>query len=66
MPREERFATEEKVIVKANDTEFDLAPNFYTHDIGRVWPVAEALGYGIVGIDDYIDIKYILMSGLDK
>ncbi len=88
-----RFSTEEEVIAMANDTEFGLASYFYTRDIGRVWRVAEALEYGIVGInegiisnemapfggvkesgsgregskygmDDYLEIKYILMGGI--
>jgi succinate-semialdehyde dehydrogenase / glutarate-semialdehyde dehydrogenase len=90
-----RFSTEEEVIAMANDTEFGLASYFYTRDIGRVWRVAEALDYGIVGInegiisnemapfggvkesgsgregskygiDDYVEIKYMLMGGLDS
>ena len=90
-----RFSTEEEVIAMANDTEFGLASYFYTRDIGRVWRVAEALEYGIVGInegiisnemapfggvkesgsgregskygiDDYVELKYMLMGGLDK
>ena len=90
-----RFSTEEEVIDMANDTEFGLASYFYTRDIGRVWRVAEALDYGIVGInegiisnemapfggvkesgsgregskygiDDYVEIKYMLMGGLDS
>ena len=35
----------------ANDTEFGLAAYFYSRDIGRIWRVAEALEYGIVGIN---------------
>jgi succinate-semialdehyde dehydrogenase / glutarate-semialdehyde dehydrogenase len=90
-----RFSSEEEVIEMANDTEFGLASYFYTRDIGRVWRVAEALDYGIVGInegiisnemapfggvkesgsgregskygiEDYVEIKYMLMGGLDK
>ena len=90
-----RFSTEQEVIAMANDTEFGLASYFYTRDIGRVWRVAEALEYGIVGInegiisnemapfggvkesgsgregskygiDDYVEIKYMLMGGLDS
>ncbi|MCB0074625.1 MAG: NAD-dependent succinate-semialdehyde dehydrogenase, partial [Caldilineaceae bacterium] len=49
-----RFSTEEEVIAMANDTEFGLASYFYTRDIGRVWRVAEALEYGIVGINEGI------------
>jgi succinate-semialdehyde dehydrogenase/glutarate-semialdehyde dehydrogenase len=35
-----------------NDTEFGLASYFYSRDIGRIWRVAEALEYGIVGINE--------------
>jgi succinate-semialdehyde dehydrogenase/glutarate-semialdehyde dehydrogenase len=88
-----RFETEEEVVAMANDTEFGLASYFYARDIGRIWRVAEALEYGIVGInegiisnemapfggvkesgsgregsrygiDDYVEIKYMLMGGL--
>ena len=46
-----RFETEEDVIAQANDTEFGLASYFYARDLGRVWRVAEALEYGMVGIN---------------
>ena len=46
-----RFSTEEEATRMANDTEFGLAAYFYTRDIGRVWRVAEAVEYGIVGIN---------------
>jgi succinate-semialdehyde dehydrogenase/glutarate-semialdehyde dehydrogenase len=46
-----RFTTEEEAVHMANDTEFGLAAYFYTRDIGRVWRVAEALEYGMVGIN---------------
>jgi succinate-semialdehyde dehydrogenase / glutarate-semialdehyde dehydrogenase len=46
-----RFRTEQEAIALANDTEFGLAAYFYGRDIGRVWRVAEALEYGIVGIN---------------
>jgi succinate-semialdehyde dehydrogenase / glutarate-semialdehyde dehydrogenase len=46
-----RFANEQDAIRLANDTEFGLAAYFYGRDIGRVWRVAEALEYGIVGIN---------------
>jgi succinate-semialdehyde dehydrogenase/glutarate-semialdehyde dehydrogenase len=49
-----RFATEEDAIEMANDTEFGLAAYFYTRDIGRVFRVAEALEYGIIGINEGI------------
>jgi succinate-semialdehyde dehydrogenase/glutarate-semialdehyde dehydrogenase len=47
-----RFTTEEEVIRMANDTEFGLASYFYTRDLARSWRVAEALEYGIVGINE--------------
>jgi succinate-semialdehyde dehydrogenase/glutarate-semialdehyde dehydrogenase len=46
-----RFKTEEEAIRMANDTEFGLAAYFFSRDIGRVWRVAEAVEYGIVGIN---------------
>jgi succinate-semialdehyde dehydrogenase/glutarate-semialdehyde dehydrogenase len=49
-----RFSTEAEAIALANDTEFGLAAYFYSHDLGRVWRVAEALEYGIVGINEGI------------
>ncbi len=89
-----RFKTEEEAIAMANDTEFGLASYFYSRDLGRVWRVAEALEYGMVGInegiistevapfggikesgigregskyglDDYVEIKYLCMGGLN-
>jgi succinate-semialdehyde dehydrogenase/glutarate-semialdehyde dehydrogenase len=46
-----RFKDEKEAIRLANDTEFGLASYFYGRDIGRIWRVAEALEYGIVGIN---------------
>ena len=46
-----RFATDAEAVRMANDTEFGLASYFYTRDISRVWRVAEALEYGMVGIN---------------
>jgi succinate-semialdehyde dehydrogenase / glutarate-semialdehyde dehydrogenase len=46
-----RFETEAEVIALANNTEFGLASYFYSRDIGRVFRVAEALEYGMVGIN---------------
>src|SRR5690606_35440783 len=89
-----RFSTEAEAIGMANDTEFGLASYFYSRDIGRVMRVAEALEYGIVGIneglvstevapfggmkssglgregskygiEDYLEIKYLCLGGLD-
>ena len=47
-----RFKTEEEAVRLANDTEFGLAAYFYSRDIGRVGRVAEALEYGMVGINE--------------
>ena len=47
-----RFHDEDEVIRLANDTESGLAAYFYSRDIGRVWRVAEALAFGIVGINE--------------
>lgn len=89
------FESEQEVIALANDTEFGLAAYFYSRDIGRIWRVAEALEYGMVGInegmisnaaapfggvkqsgngregskyglDDYLEIKYLCLGGIDK
>ena len=46
-----RFETVDEVISLANDTEFGLASYFYARDLSRVWKVAEALEYGMVGIN---------------
>jgi succinate-semialdehyde dehydrogenase/glutarate-semialdehyde dehydrogenase len=46
-----RFRDEDDVIAQANDTEFGLAAYFYARDLGRVFRVAEALEYGMVGIN---------------
>ena len=90
-----KFKTEEEAIAMANDTEFGLACYFYSRDVGRIWRVAEALEFGIVGInegiisnemapfggikesgqgregskyglDDYLEIKYMCVGGIDK
>jgi succinate-semialdehyde dehydrogenase/glutarate-semialdehyde dehydrogenase len=46
-----RFSDEAEVVRQANDTEFGLAGYFYTRDLGRTFRVAEALEYGMVGIN---------------
>jgi len=90
-----RFKTEAEAIRMANDTEFGLAAYFYSRDIGRIWRVAEALEYGIVGInegiisteiapfggmkesgigregshygiDEFLEVKYLCMGGIDR
>ena len=46
-----RFQTEDEAVAMANETEYGLAAYFYSRDLGRVWRVAEALEYGMVGIN---------------
>ncbi|MBA1189026.1 NADP-dependent succinate-semialdehyde dehydrogenase [Pseudomonas entomophila] len=46
-----RFQDEAEVIALSNDTEFGLASYFYARDMSRVFRVAEALEYGMVGIN---------------
>lgn len=46
-----RFDTEAQAIALANDTESGLAAYMYTRDVGRCWRIAEALEYGMVGIN---------------
>jgi succinate-semialdehyde dehydrogenase / glutarate-semialdehyde dehydrogenase len=46
-----RFDSENQVIEMANNTEFGLASYFYAKDLSRVFRVAEALEYGMVGIN---------------
>ena len=46
-----KFETEDDVIDMANDTIFGLASYFYAKDLSRVYKVAEALEYGIVGVN---------------
>ena len=45
------FRDDAEVVELANRTEFGLAAYFYSRDIGRVWRVAEALDYGMVGVN---------------
>ncbi len=90
-----RFAEEAEAVKMANDTPFGLAAYFYSRDIGRIWRVAEALEYGIVGInegiistevapfggvkesglgreggrhgmEEFLEMKYMVMGGLDR
>lgn len=88
-----KFSSEAEAIAMANDTEFGLAAYFYAQNIGRIWRVAEALEYGMVGIneglittevapfggvkesglgregsqhgiEDYLELKYLCMGGI--
>jgi succinate-semialdehyde dehydrogenase / glutarate-semialdehyde dehydrogenase len=46
-----RFNSEAELIESANATEYGLAAYFYSRDVGRIWRIAEALEFGIVGIN---------------
>jgi succinate-semialdehyde dehydrogenase/glutarate-semialdehyde dehydrogenase len=88
-----RFKDDVDVIAQANASPYGLASYFYARDLGRVWRVAEALEYGMVGvntglittevapfggvkesglgregsshgIEEFVEIKYIMMAGL--
>jgi len=90
-----RFATDAEAVAIANDTPYGLSAYFYTRSLERTWRVAEALEYGIVGIntgfvstevapfggvkesgigregssygvDDWVELKYLAMSGIGE
>jgi succinate-semialdehyde dehydrogenase/glutarate-semialdehyde dehydrogenase len=67
-----RFKTEQEAIDAANNTEFGLASYFYTRDMGRVFRVAEALEYGMVGINagviatEHVPFGGVKQSGLGR
>ncbi len=48
------FQSEAKVIEQANDSIYGLAAYFYGRNMARVWRVAEALEYGIIGVNEGI------------
>ena len=52
-----KFNSEDEVIKMANKTPYGLASYFYSRDIGRVWRVAEALEYGMVGVNTGLTSK---------
>ncbi len=67
-----RFKHEEEAIAAANNTEFGLASYFYSRDIGRIYRVAEALEYGMVGINagviatEHVPFGGVKQSGLGR
>jgi succinate-semialdehyde dehydrogenase/glutarate-semialdehyde dehydrogenase len=67
-----RFHTEQEAIDAANNTEFGLASYFYSRDIGRIYRVAEALEYGMVGINagviatEHVPFGGVKQSGLGR
>jgi succinate-semialdehyde dehydrogenase/glutarate-semialdehyde dehydrogenase len=52
-----KFSSDEEVIKLANNTPYGLASYFYSRDIGRIWKVAEALEYGMVGVNTGLTTK---------
>ena len=67
-----RFKSEQDAIDAANNTEFGLASYFYTRDVGRIFRVAEALEYGMVGINagviatEHVPFGGVKQSGLGR
>lgn len=67
-----KFQTEQEAIDAANNTEFGLASYFYSRDIGRIYRVAEALEYGMVGINvgilatEHVPFGGVKQSGLGR
>lgn len=67
-----RFKNEQEAIDAANNTEFGLASYFYSRDIGRIYRVAEALEYGMVGINvgviatEHVPFGGVKQSGLGR
>ncbi len=45
------FDNDEDVVKLANSRQFGLASYFYSRDIGRIWKIAEALEFGMVGVN---------------
>ena len=48
------FESDDEVVKLANQSQYGLASYFYSRDIGKIWKVAEALEYGIVGVNSGI------------
>ena len=46
-----RFKQDDEAVAAANATEYGLAAYLYTRDISRAWRTAEALEYGMVGLN---------------
>lgn len=66
------FNTEAEAVRLANDTPYGLAAYFYTNDLSRAFKVAEALEYGIIGVNDgvpstpYVPFGGVKQSGLGR
>jgi len=67
-----KFESEQDAIDAANNTEFGLASYFYSRDVGRIFRVAEALEYGMVGINvgilatEHVPFGGVKHSGLGR
>ena len=57
------FKSDAEVIELANRTEYGLAAYFYSRDIGRIWRVAEALEYGMVGVNTGLMVTEVAPFG---
>ncbi|MHA1134418.1 MAG: NAD-dependent succinate-semialdehyde dehydrogenase [Alphaproteobacteria bacterium] len=89
-----RFKDEDDAIALANGTPYGLAAYFFTRNLSRAWRVAEALEYGMIGvnegiisselapfggvkesgqgregshhgIEEFLELKYVMMGGLE-
>ena len=47
-----KFTSDEEAIEIANDTIYGLASYFFSENVSRCWRIAEALEYGMVGINE--------------
>jgi succinate-semialdehyde dehydrogenase/glutarate-semialdehyde dehydrogenase len=62
-----RFTTEDEAVRAANDTPYGLAAYYYTRDMGRIWRLAEALEYGIHGINTgFISSEVVPFGGVKE
>jgi succinate-semialdehyde dehydrogenase/glutarate-semialdehyde dehydrogenase len=57
------FENDEEVVQLANNSQYGLASYFYSRDIGRIWKVAEALEYGMVGVNSGIIANEVVPFG---
>ena len=57
------FENDEEVVRLANNSQYGLASYFYSRDIGRIWKVAEALEYGMVGVNSGIIANEVVPFG---
>jgi succinate-semialdehyde dehydrogenase/glutarate-semialdehyde dehydrogenase len=62
-----RFTSEDEAVRAANDTPYGLAAYYYTRDMGRIWRLAEALEYGIHGINTgFISSEVVPFGGVKE